>query len=68
MWIDDWAITKRNYDKVIDTLESAIIDELEKSKDTIDVDEDGMVSVKEIKRYIKSVIAIMKIFIKGLRK
>lgn len=68
MCFDDWSISKESYDKIIDMLESAIIDELETSKRTIDVNEDGMVSVKEIKRYIKSVIAIMKIFIRGMRK
>lgn len=53
-------------DKLIDTVTIAIVSELENCKANIDVDNDGYVSIKEMRLYVKTIIKILKSFVRGL--
>ena len=65
-WFDNIFIPKDTFDKLIDVTTIAIVNELENVKKNIDVNEDGKVSIKEMKMYLRAIIKILKSFIKGL--
>ena len=63
---DKIKIPKDTMDKLIDTVTIAIVTELDNCKKNIDVDKDGYISINEMKTYIKTIIKILKSFVRGL--
>jgi len=66
MFGDNIKVKKETMDKLIDTVTIAIVSELENCKANIDVDNDGYVSIKEMRLYVKTIIKILKSFVRGL--
>lgn len=66
MFGDNVKIKKETMDKLLDTVAIAIVSELDNCKKNIDVDKDGFISIKEMRLYVKSIIKILKAFIRGL--
>ena len=60
-------LTKKQFDKIVDALVQVMIEETDKIKENIDVNEDGFVDFREFKLVIKSLIKALKQSIKGFK-
>lgn len=60
-------IRKKDFDEIIDKFLEVVNDEFGKIKDTIDTDEDGYVSMSEIRVVLKTELKGIKEFIGGFK-
>ena len=60
-------LTKKQFDKIVDALVQVMIEETDKIKENIDVNEDGFVDFREFRLVVKSLIKALKQSIKGFK-